>query len=73
MHGLNNDLLFLPESKKQKSKRHRKYVIKQKLKFENYKNCLEAMHLENDVTQLDKNKLHVDSLRKYHNKCRKRQ
>ena len=26
-----------------------KYVIKRKLKFENYKNCLEATHLDNKV------------------------
>ena len=32
-------------SKDKKSKRHRKCVIKRKLKFENYKNCLEATTL----------------------------
>ena len=30
-------------------------VIKRKLKFENYKNCLEATHLENKINHLEKN------------------
>ena len=29
-------------------------VIKRKLKFENYKNCLEATQLENKIHYLDK-------------------
>ena len=32
-------------------------VIKQKLKFEHYKNCLEATHLENKINYLKKSKL----------------
>ena len=38
-------------------------VIKRKLKFENYKNCLEAIKLENKV-HLEKNKINIDSFKK---------
>ena len=37
--------------KKQKAQ---KTVIKRKLKFENYKNCLEATQLENKINHLQK-------------------
>ena len=30
------------------------YVIKRKLKFENYKNCLEATRLDNQINNLEK-------------------
>ena len=33
----------------------RKFVIKRKLKFENYKNYLEATQLENKTNYLEKN------------------
>ena len=33
----------------------KKCVIKRKLKFENYKNCLEATQLDNKINYLDKN------------------
>ena len=35
----------------------KKCVIKRKLKFENYKNCLEATQLENEINHLEKNKI----------------
>ena len=42
-----------------------KYVglnaIKRKIKFENYKNYLEATKLENNIKHLDKNKFDIDS------------
>ena len=38
-----------------------KCVIKRKLKFENYKNCLEATQPENKINYLEKNKISVDS------------
>ena len=41
--------------KKQKTKR--KCVIKRKLKFEDYKNCLQATQLEKEISHLGKNKL----------------
>ena len=34
-------------------------VIKRKLKFEDYKNCLEAAQLENKTNHLEKNKSNV--------------
>ena len=37
-------------------------VIKRKLKFENYKNSLEATQLENKISHLKKNKIYLDSL-----------
>ena len=44
-----------------KSKDRRKYVIKWKLNFENYKNCLEATELENKLNYLKKIKINIDS------------
>ena len=32
----------------------KKYVTKRKLKFENYKNCIEETQLENKVARLEK-------------------
>ena len=32
-----------------------KRIIKQKLEFEDYKDCLEATQLENEMNQLEKN------------------
>ena len=32
-----------------------------KLKFQNYKNCLEATQLENKISHLEKNKVNVDT------------
>ena len=39
---------------KKKSKRHKKRLIKRKLKFENYRNCLEATQLGNEISNLKK-------------------
>ena len=41
-------------------------AIKRKLKFKDYKHCLEATHLENKINQLAKNKLNVDSVQENH-------
>ena len=41
-----------------------KSVMKRKLKFENYKNCLEATQLENKTNHLEKNQIDIDSLKK---------
>ena len=41
-------------SEDKKAKGTKKCVIKQKLKFENYKNCLEATKLENRIKYLEK-------------------
>ena len=40
-----------------KQKNTKKWVIKRKLKFENYKNCLEATKLENKLKYREKIKL----------------
>ena len=37
-----------------------------KLKFEDYKNCLEITQLENKINQLEENKIDVDCLREKH-------
>ena len=42
------------------------YVIKRKLKFQDYKNRLEANELENKINYLEKNKIDKDSLKKDH-------
>ena len=39
-------------------------VIKRKLKFQNYKNCLEATHLENKINHLEINITDVDNIEK---------
>ena len=36
-------------------------VIKRKIKFENYANCLEATQLENQINYLEKNEISIDS------------
>ena len=51
---------------KVQDKRHKKVFHKGKLKFQNYKLCLEATQLENKINQLEKNKLAVDSLGENH-------
>ena len=51
-------------SEDKKTKGTKKCVIKIKLKFENYKNCLKAKHLENKLNHLEKNKINIDSLKK---------
>ena len=42
------------KAKRQKGKKKKKNVIKRKLKFENYKNCLEATQLDNKIKYLEK-------------------
>ena len=49
-----------------KEKGTKKCVIKLKLKFEDYKHCLEATQFENKTNQLGKNKVDVNSLRENH-------
>ena len=41
-------------------------VIKRKVKFENYKSCLEATQLDNKINYLEKSKTYIDSLKKDH-------
>ena len=49
-------------SEVKKAKEIKKYAIKRKLKFENYKHCLEATQLQNKINHLEKNEIDVDSL-----------
>ena len=44
-----------------------KCVIKRKLKFENYKNSLEANQLENKIHDLETNEIGRDNFTKYQN------
>ena len=46
-----------------KNKRHKKVVIKIKIRFENYKNCLEAIQLDNKINHLGKNKIGIGSIK----------
>ena len=46
-------------SEVKKAKEIKKYAIKRKLKFENYKHCLEATQLENKINHLEKNEIDV--------------
>ena len=53
---------LIDDSSEDKDKGTKKCVIRRKLKFENYKNCLEATQLENKINYLEKNKINIDSL-----------
>ena len=57
--------LIHEHSKDEKAKGTAKCVIKRKLKFENYKNCLEAIQLENKINYLEKNKIDIDSIKEF--------
>ena len=48
-------------SEDKKAKGTKMCVIK--LKFENYKNCLEVTQLDNKINHLEKNKINIDSLK----------
>ena len=54
-----------------KAKDTKKCVIKRKLKFEDYKNCLEAAQIENKINYLEKNEIDVHSLSKHQKEFRK--
>ena len=51
-----------------KAKITKKCVTKRKLKFENYKNCFEAIQLENKINYLEKDEINIDSIKKDHEK-----
>ena len=53
-------------SEDKKAKGTKTSVIKRKLKFENYKNCLEATQLENKTNCQEKNQIDKDNLKKNH-------
>ena len=51
-------------NKDKKAKDTKKCVIKRKLKFENYKNCLEATQLDDKINHPENNKIDIDSIEK---------
>ena len=51
--------------KMKKTKGTTKCFIKRKLKFQDHKNCLEVAQIENKINHIEKNKIDVDSLKKY--------
>ena len=51
-------------SEDKKAKGTKKCVIKRKLKFENYKNCLEATQIENKISCQEKNYINIDGIKK---------
>ena len=51
-------------SEDKKAKDTKKCVIERKLKFEDYKNCLEATQLENKINHLEKNEIDAYSLKR---------
>ena len=55
-------------SEDKKVKDTKKCVIKRKLKFENYKSCLEATQLENKINHIEKNKIDTDRKQTIHKK-----
>ena len=56
------------ENKQQKAQ---KLISQKKLKFENYKNCLEATQLDSKIKYLKKNKINNDILRKIRKNSKK--
>ena len=55
-------------SEYKKAKGTRKCVIKRKLKFENYKSCLEATQFDNKIKYPKEYKINIDSLKQFHKK-----
>ena len=51
-------------SEDKKAKGTKQCVMKRKLKSENYKNWLEATKLENKLSDLEKNKIVIDNIKK---------
>ena len=49
-----------------KAKGTKKCVVKRKLKFEDYKNCLESVQIENKISNLEKNRNEVNIVKKDH-------
>ena len=50
-------------SEDKEAKGTKKSVIKRKPKFKDYKNCFKAAQLENEINQIEKNKVNTESLR----------
>ena len=48
-----------------KIKAQRRCVIKRKLKSENYKSCLKATQLENEINYPEKNNINIDVIKEF--------
>ena len=59
-------------SEDKKAKATKKCVIKRKLEFKNYKNCLESFQLDNKINYLEKTKINIDSPKKIIHKKKKK-
>ena len=57
--------------KKKKTKGAKKCVIRRKLNFEDYQNCLEATHLTNKINPLEKIEIDIYSFKKGHKEFKK--
>ena len=53
------------DSEDKKAKGTKKFVIKRKGKFENYKNCLKATQLENEISYSEKSKINKNSIKDF--------
>ena len=51
--------------KRKKQKGQKKWVIKRKLKFQDYKNCSEAAQIERKINYFRKKKIDVDSQKEF--------
>ena len=51
-------------SEDKKAEGTKKCVLKRKLKFEKYKNCLEGTQLNNKIKYLEEKKINIDSIKK---------
>ena len=52
------------ETKSTKKQKAQKMCRKRRFKLENYKNCLEATQLKNEINCFENNKFNIDSLKK---------
>ena len=50
----NTHSYLIYDEKTQKTKRHKKVHHKRKIKFKDYKNCLEATQIENEIKHFEK-------------------
>ena len=73
LRGKTYSYLIDDGSEDKKAKGTKKCVINRKLKFENYKNCLEATQLENKINYLEKNKIGIYSITENHKEFIKKQ
>ena len=44
-----------------KQKAPKKYVIKRKIKFQDYKSCLEASQIKSKINHLEKNRIRINA------------